>query len=176
MEIKDHCLISTIGFPITVRKHLCFKPGPCLEWTNMWLSVKPPLHRAGTVAFVHVVPHLGDQISMVSCQKGPYPPCLRMADRALLAGYPRYMTSMLSGWLNAELGFCVTAPCSRYRTDSRLAPSQWETSLQSNGVSHWLGANPESAQDTSRSFKGRMMRHNRMLKQAERRQNYGHDG
>ena len=23
--------------------------------------------------------------------KGPYPPCLRMADRALLAGYPRYM-------------------------------------------------------------------------------------
>ena len=29
--------------------------------------------------------------------------------------------------------------------DSRLAPSQWETSLQSNAVSHWLGANLESA-------------------------------
>ena len=28
------------------------------------------------------------------------------------------------------------------RTDSRLAFSQWETSLQSNGVSHWLAANP----------------------------------
>ena len=28
---------------------------------------------------------------------------------------------------------------------SRLAPSQWETSLQSNAVSHWLGANLESA-------------------------------
>ena len=27
-----------------------------------------------------------------------------------------------------------------YRADSRLAPSQWETSLQSNAVSHWLGA------------------------------------
>ena len=25
--------------------------------------------------------------------KGPYPPCLRMADRAFLAGYPRYMDS-----------------------------------------------------------------------------------
>ena len=74
------------------------------------------------------------------------------------------MTSMLSGWLNAELGFCVTAPYSRHRADSRLAPSQWETSLQSNRVSHWLGANPESARDTSRSCKGRMMRHNRMLK------------
>ena len=31
------------------------------------------------------------------------------------------------------------------RTNSRLAPSQWETSLQSNAVSHWLGANLESA-------------------------------
>ena len=26
-----------------------------------------------------------------------------------------------------------------YRANSRLAPSQWETSLQSNAVSHWLG-------------------------------------
>ena len=31
------------------------------------------------------------------------------------------------------------------RADSRLAPSQWETSLQSNDVSHWLSANLESA-------------------------------
>ena len=33
----------------------------------------------------------------------------------------------------------------KYRADPRLAPSQWETSLQSNAVSHWLGANLESA-------------------------------
>ena len=31
------------------------------------------------------------------------------------------------------------------RADSRLAPSQWETSLQNNTVSHWLGASLESA-------------------------------
>ena len=31
------------------------------------------------------------------------------------------------------------------RADSRLAPSQWETALQSNAVSHWLGAHLESA-------------------------------
>ena len=31
------------------------------------------------------------------------------------------------------------------RADSRLAPSQWETSLQCNTASHWLGANLESA-------------------------------
>ena len=30
------------------------------------------------------------------------------------------------------------------RADSRFATSQWETSLQSNTVSHWLGANLES--------------------------------
>ena len=28
-----------------------------------------------------------------------------------------------------------------FRADSRFAPSQWETSLQSKAVSHWLGAN-----------------------------------
>ena len=34
---------------------------------------------------------------------------------------------------------------SSIRADSRLAPSQWETSLQSNAVSHWLGASLELA-------------------------------
>ena len=29
------------------------------------------------------------------------------------------------------------------RADSRLAASQWETSLQSNTISHWLGGNLE---------------------------------
>ena len=57
------------------------------------------------------------------------------------------------------LGLCPTNETHRYRVtlsligwaqtqnraDSRLAPSQWETSLQSNAVSHWLGANLESA-------------------------------
>ena len=32
-----------------------------------------------------------------------------------------------------------------YRANSRFVSSQWETSLQSNTVSHWLGANQESA-------------------------------
>ena len=31
------------------------------------------------------------------------------------------------------------------RADSKLAPSQWEMSLQSNAISHWLGTNLESA-------------------------------
>ena len=35
---------------------------------------------------------------------------------------------------------------SNIRVDSRFAPSQWETSLQSNAVSHWVGVNLESSQ------------------------------
>ena len=31
------------------------------------------------------------------------------------------------------------------RADSRFAPSQWETALLCNDVSHWLGASLESA-------------------------------
>ena len=32
-----------------------------------------------------------------------------------------------------------------YKADSKLSPIQWETSLQSNGAPHWVGANLESA-------------------------------
>ena len=33
----------------------------------------------------------------------------------------------------------------RFRADSSFVPSQWETSLQSNAISNWLGANLKSA-------------------------------
>ena len=33
----------------------------------------------------------------------------------------------------------------RSRVDSKFAPSQWETALLCNDVSHWMGANLESA-------------------------------
>ena len=46
---------------------------------------------------------------------------------------------------NCDSGNCDTHPFGYCRADSRFAPSQWETSLQSNAVSHWLGANLESA-------------------------------
>ena len=54
--------------------------------------------------------------------------------------------------IHALLCICTVHPidyahctCCIPRADSRFAPSQWETSLQSNAVSHWLGANLESA-------------------------------
>ena len=39
-------------------------------------------------------------------------------------------------------------PGQPYRSDSRFVPSQWETALLCNDVSHWLGAKLESAQAT----------------------------
>ena len=67
---------------------------------------------------------------------------------------------MTSSWSHSTAGLCpsptvVIFACkpiwtaihyaSNTRADSRLAPSHWETSLPSNAVSHWLGANLESA-------------------------------
>ena len=49
----------------------------------------------------------------------------------------------LSQHFNNEIMKCEMG--TRKRADSRLASSQWETSLQSNAVSHWLSANLESA-------------------------------
>ena len=40
---------------------------------------------------------------------------------------------------------CTNPSICGIRADTRYAPSQWETSLQSNALSHWLGANLESA-------------------------------
>ena len=42
---------------------------------------------------------------------------------------------------------CWGCVATTYRADSRFAHSQWETSLQSNALSHWMGANLESAKN-----------------------------
>ena len=64
--------------------------------------------------------------------------------------YFLHSTSVLSFYIEVVLTFSVwitptLVSCSTYRVDSMIAPSQWKTSLQSNAVSHWLGANLESA-------------------------------
>ena len=44
-----------------------------------------------------------------------------------------------------QVYFTGTGAVKWFRADSRFAPCQWETSLHCNDVSHWLGANLESA-------------------------------
>ena len=64
-----------------------------------------------------------------------------------------WCVNQLREWFNFSNMIILVGRCddfhqewhTQYRADSWFAPSQWETSLQSNDVSHWLGTNLESA-------------------------------
>ena len=53
--------------------------------------------------------------------------------------------ALLSYWQSLNVSIDWVKYWLKHRADSRLVPSQWETSLQNNAVSHWLGTNLESA-------------------------------
>ena len=55
-----------------------------------------------------------------------------------------WMLSFHPGWSPERRQLC-RYPANMFRVDSRLAPSQWETALLCNAVSHWLSASLESA-------------------------------
>ena len=57
--------------------------------------------------------------------------------------------TMIIIWIDLKCRYIMLNTEHVHRADSRLAPSQRETSLQSNADSHWLGANLESALYTS---------------------------
>ena len=61
-------------------------PNHCL---NQWWLLIVRLCSIFLTAFLHRAPNLLLCVIDGILPKGPYPPCLRMADRALLAGYPR---------------------------------------------------------------------------------------
>ena len=54
----------------------------------------------------------------------------------------QHVTSLISDMFG-KIGFLAMDKLNM--ADSRFASTQWETSLQINAVSHWLGANLESA-------------------------------
>ena len=80
--------------------------------------------------------------------KGPYPPCLRMADRVLLAGYPRKYVIQNHATCRVCFARCMSLN-HRYVLDFRKLQtlksyshliSQRETTVHCNIVFHWLGA------------------------------------
>ena len=57
--------------------------------------------------------------------KGPYPPCLRMVDRALLTGYPRYVNKELARGvvlINASNSKQAPPKCHQRRYQSNIVP------------------------------------------------------
>ena len=65
--------------------------------------------------------------------------CVHFCSEWCIVGYGTSALCDLLIWSNGRRSFM------RNRADSRFAPSQWETALLCNGVSHWLGASLESA-------------------------------
>ena len=61
--------------------------------------------------------------------KGPYPPCLRLADRALLAGYPRILCLTIN--VNLPTNFSITNPLTSYLLDIYNAKFIFS-------IEHWL--------------------------------------
>ena len=55
------------------------------------------------------------------------------------------MFEYFKSWIIELYWLLVMGVFKHYRANSRLALSQWETSLQSNAISHWLDTNLESA-------------------------------
>ena len=67
--------------------------------------------------------------------QGNIPTCFKIWKR-------RFLDLRRIGWTHVTDSVHEHMKC---MADSRTVPSQWETPLQSNAVSHWLGANLESA-------------------------------
>ena len=73
--------------------------------------------------------------------------------QSFLYSYSKYPSSRYSLMLKKKTDLCSQFFIDGYshgliyitRADSRLVPSPWETLLQSNAFSHWLGANLDSA-------------------------------
>ena len=55
------------------------------------------------------------------------------------------MMVISGGWATLMDSLTKTEVDHKHRADSRFAPSQWETALLCNDISHWLGASLESA-------------------------------
>ena len=67
--------------------------------------------------------------NLIACQSASY-----IKDLTVCLVYCEYFVVLRTLCYNSTL----------LRDDFRLAPSQWEMSLQSNALSHWLGVNLES--------------------------------
>ena len=70
---------------------------------------------------------------------------LIMYDMMMFECMYEYFDYVPGKWVNRRSQNILSSTLSIHRTDSRFAPSQWETALLCNDVSHWLGASLKSA-------------------------------
>ena len=110
-------------------------PGRCqaIIWTNAGILLTGPLGTNFSEILTEILTFLSKKIrlKMLSVKWRPF--CLGL--NVLIKWFP--VDKQISGLI---LGLHPANERWRY-----FAPSQWETLLQSKAVSHWLGANLESA-------------------------------
>ena len=85
----------------------------------------------------NIVPTYSQKYSDITQLWSPY--CI-----SFLTSWP-WVTGEQPGIIPYQAKYGMALAQTDFGTDSSDASSQWETSLQSNDVSHWLGANLESA-------------------------------
>ena len=72
--------------------------------------------------------------------KGPYPPCLRMADRALLAGHPRYVNTFFHTRYAQAQGIPYKPRSYRQVCVARYGWRTQDPWVNDTNVSNWLAS------------------------------------
>ena len=93
------------------------------------------LHFGEYVLFQHAFPE-GNKWNFMTWEKIRFIQWLLFIHNNIYSSHCQDISSLGTDYIG-QIGHCL-------RADSRFAPSHGETSLQSNAVSHWLGANLES--------------------------------
>ena len=106
-----------------------------LTRTIILLHTLACIHRTWHEHLFSWLVHHHSQLHMIEPLEGQSPSLFVACDGA-------NYNALLDRWL-----FCRRSAMFRHqhRADARFAPSQWETTLLCNHVSHWLDANLESA-------------------------------
>ena len=98
------------------------------------------------------IPHVLQKAFYISINKSRQPKIKHLGNFDLWRGShslskitnmrTQYVGSLTTVWvISYRFLWCWFSENGYVRADSRFASSKWETSLQSNTVSHWLGAN-----------------------------------
>ena len=101
---------------------------------NMWYSLLPLSYDLGMVLLLIMI--------LIVFVLAIYVPILCTSFVYVMTA--KYIWISMWIWKTMEiwnLNMALILADIQYRADSRFASSQWETSLQSNAISHWLGAN-----------------------------------
>ena len=107
-----NCLFDSL-FGLTYENIKGMHCWPSVRGIHQWPVDSP--HKGPVMLCFHVMMASWCVIIIYICiyidgvlPKGPYLPCLRMADRALLAGFPRYMiVCVYISWGEVEVSVCM---------------------------------------------------------------------